>query len=294
MNQSTYKGFNTMQNVYSKLKYICLLSIPVFVSAAPVAPSNLELKALSETSVFIQWQDNSLNETGFKIFRDEKLIQIMGSDITSFIDNDLQSNRQYQYTIKATDDVLAHMPNQYVIDSLAYMGNEERLAYDIYTNLNSAYANSIKQFTNITDSEKRHVGIVQELVRKYNIDITTVQDVQNPVADKNISFDEMPMGRYDIKQIQELYDFLYQKGIKSKQAALEVGCMVEVVDVNDLDRYIEEARNDNDDDIISAFEELRSGSYSHYWAFDKGLKNMGVSEGCGILGNDYIKDYPTR
>jgi len=25
---------------------------------------------------------------------------------------------------------------------------------------------------------------------------------------------------------------------------------------------------------------LREGSYTHYWAFDEGLKAMGISEGC--------------
>jgi hypothetical protein len=69
--------------------------------------------------------------------------------------------------------------------------------------------------------------------------------------------------------------------------------MVEVVDVNDLDEYITLAEEANATDIIDAFNVLRDGSYSHYWAFDKGLKNIGVTEGCCSLGTDYCKpDYP--
>jgi len=40
-------------------------------------------------------------------------------------------------------------------------------------------------------------------------------------------------------------------------------------------------------DVVNAFEFLRYGSYSHYWAFDSGLKNMGVTDGCCILGDEY-------
>jgi hypothetical protein len=182
---------------------------------------------------------------------------------------------------------------QEVIESLAYMGNEERLAYDIYTTLYDKHDQSIKQFYNIShNSEIKHVGIVQDLVRRYNIDITKVQNVSDPVATKDIAFEDMPTGKYDVVKIQELYDMLYDKGIKSKQDALEVGCMVEVVDVNDLDKYIEYAKNAGADDIVEGFEKLRSGSYNHYWSFDRGLKKIGVSEGCGVLGSDYIKDYP--
>jgi hypothetical protein len=183
--------------------------------------------------------------------------------------------------------------NQAVIDSIAYMGNEERLAYDVYTTLYSIYGDDVKQFNNIAhNSEVKHVGWVKDLVNKYDIDITTVQDVQNPVANKNIAFEDMPTGKYDIKKIQELYDSLIEHGKASKQAALEVGCMVEVTDVDDLDRYIQQAQDAGANDVVTTFEKLRNGSYNHYWAFNRGLKNMGVSEGCGVLGEEYKKDYP--
>lgn len=77
------------------------------------------------------------------------------------------------------------------------------------------------------------------------------------------------------------------------QAALEVGCMVEVTDINDLLADIETARADGATDIVAAFEFLRDGSYSHYWAFDNGLKNMGVTDGCCSLGDAYCHpEYP--
>ena len=187
-------------------------------------------------------------------------------------------------------------------DALAYMGNEERLAYDVYMTLYNYHEETnndeIKQFKNIaTRSEIKHVGIVQDLVRRYNLGADDVTNVETPVADNGVSFEEMPMGKYDVAEIQELYDALYEHGIEDRQKALEVGCMVEVTDVDDLDKYITYAEEANATDILEGFKVLRSGSYNHYWAFDKGLKNMGVEAGCGILGEKYAKtaeEYPSN
>ena len=182
-------------------------------------------------------------------------------------------------------------------DALAHMGNEERLAYDIYMNLytyHEANGTEIRQLENIaTRSEANHIAIVRSLVRKYELTEENLSVVESPVADSNISFEEMPSGQYDIPAIQELYDSLYAKGTQSAQDALEVGCMVEVTDVNDLDAYIAIAEESNATDVVQAFTILRSGSYNHYWAFDRGLKNMGIEDGCCSLGDEYCHpEYP--
>ncbi|NEW59782.1 DUF2202 domain-containing protein [Sulfurovum sp. bin170] len=187
---------------------------------------------------------------------------------------------------------------QEVIDSLAYMGNEERLAYDIYMVLYKYHndnGTSLMQLANIPKSEQKHVEIVQEVIRKYNVNTDNLTDVVDPVADKDVAFADMPMGQYDIPAIQELYNMLYEKGIASPQAAMEVGCMVEVVDIDDLDHFILQAEASNATDIVAAFNILRDGSYKHYWAFDKGLKNMGVADGCAVAGEEWAKtveEYP--
>jgi hypothetical protein len=182
-------------------------------------------------------------------------------------------------------------------NAIAYMGNEERLAYDIYINLYN-YHNSngiqINQLQNIANnSEVKHIGIVQSIVKKYNLGADDLSNVTDPVANSNVTLDAMPSGQYDIPAIQDLYDTLYKKGINSAQDALEVGCMVEVTDIDDLNKYIGLAEGSNATDIIDAFNILRNGSYNHYWAFDKGLKNKGVTDGCCSLGSDYCHpEYP--
>ena len=173
-------------------------------------------------------------------------------------------------------------------DGIAYMGNEERLAYDVYMNLyehHLAAGTEIKQLKNIaSNGEKTHVGIVQSLVRKYNLNEQNLTNVNEGVADNTVAFEDMPRGQYDIPAIQALYDALYAKGSDSAQDSLEVGCMVEVTDINDLDHYLTLAEASDAADVTAAFEVLRDGSYRHYWAFDNGLKNLGISEGCCSLG----------
>ena len=104
-------------------------------------------------------------------------------------------------------------------------------------------------------------------------------------------------GEFGIQEIKDLYEALYEKGSQSQQDALEVGCMVEVTDINDLNEDILIAEETNASDLVAVFNNLRDGSYSHYWAFDKGLKNLGVTDGCCSLGTingvNYCQpDYP--
>jgi len=185
-------------------------------------------------------------------------------------------------------------------NSLAYMGNEERLAYDVYMNLYNYHKQNgieIKQLYNIaTRSETRHIQTVQDLVKRYNISLNDLTIVDaNVVNSNNMSANNMPSGVYDVPKIQELYDYLYDKGINSQKDALKVGCMVEVTDINDLNEYIKEAEESNAKDVKAAFEFLRKGSYNHYWAFDNGLKNIGVSDGCCSLGDKYCHpEYPKK
>jgi hypothetical protein len=177
-------------------------------------------------------------------------------------------------------------------DTLSYMGNEERLAYDVYNKLYEKWGT--KQFTNIaTKSEYKHITAVQQLVQKYNLNDSDFSNVDlNPLGYKKTSIESMKAGTYDISKIQKLYNDLVAQGLESETEALKVGCTIEVVDVTDLDEYITMAENSNANDIVEVFNFLRNGSYNHYWAFDKGLKNKGISDGCCSLGADYCKDYP--
>ena len=172
--------------------------------------------------------------------------------------------------------------------SLAYMWHEEKLAKEIYLELNKLHP--AQQLENIaTNSEVKHIARVQELVQVYDINITNLADYEISYSAEELN--NMPVGVFAVPEIQDLYNTLYDLGSASKQAALEVGCMVEVVDINDLDKFLVTA-GDNQY-LIDAFTFLRDGSYTHYWAFDSGLKSMGISDGCCSLGSEYCHpEYP--
>ena len=188
---------------------------------------------------------------------------------------------EVQNALKSEKSILS----QELTNTLSFMGNEERLAYDVYNELYRQYGT--KQFTNIaTKSEYKHITAVQGLVKKYllNDDVNFTNVDAPSLGYMNTAIEDMKAGTYDISEIQALYDALISKGSASEIEALKVGCMVEVVDVDDLDRDIILAQNENATDIVTLFNFLRDGSYNHYWAFDKGLKNRGVSDGCCSVG----------
>jgi len=113
----------------------------------------------------------------------------------------------------------------------------------------------VQQLQNIAqNSEIKHIDAVNELAIKYDLNMTQYPDTEASYSNS--------------------------KGIESEKDALEVGCMVEVVDIIDLDKYMELAKSSNASDVLDIFDFLRKGSYTHYWAFDQGLKDMGVADGC--------------
>jgi hypothetical protein len=183
-------------------------------------------------------------------------------------------------------------------NDLAFMGNEERLAYDVYMalyNYHKAKGSDIKQFYNIsTKSETKHIATVRDLVTKYSLakgDFTNL--TTTPASSSTTAQSSLPAGKYDIGSIQNLYNTLVAKGKASTKDALEVGCMVEVTDINDLNPKIDNAISSGAKDLEDAFKFLRDGSYNHYWAFDSGLKNLGIEAGCCSLGDTWChNEYP--
>lgn len=161
--------------------------------------------------------------------------------------------------------------------SLAYMYDEERLAKEVYLAIYEKQP--VNQLTKIaTKAEVRHIDAVKDLATRYGV-ATPYQRA----------------GQYQTAHIQSLYNELYAKGIRSKRDALEVGCMVEVIDVEDLQKYTREAEQANAQDVVQTYNFLLKGTYNHYWAFDKGLKQLGVSNGCCSLGARYCHpEYPQK
>lgn len=175
-------------------------------------------------------------------------------------------------------------------DAITYMYNEEGLAYDVYMHIYKIQ--TVNQLQKIAvNSETKHIEAVDELAVKYDLNMT-----QYPDTDVPYSIEGLGDGNYSVEHIQDLYNLLYDKGIQSKQDALEVGCMVEVVDIDDLDEYLALAEESNALDVLEVFNFLISGSYNHYWTFNDALVEMGITDGCcqmaKDLGHDTCPAYP--
>ena len=124
----------------------------------PNPPSNLIGFAISDTSIFLAWYDNSTNETGFKIERSINsvsnwaLIDSVGTNVENYIDdNGLVPNNTYFYRV-----------------------------YSYRFGANSPYSNTI--FVYLTDIRKISTNIPEE----YNL----FQNYPNPFnPSTNIKFD---------------------------------------------------------------------------------------------------------
>lgn len=169
-------------------------------------------------------------------------------------------------------------------EALSYMWHEESLAYDLYLALYAFHDSnaSIAPLSMIaTKSESTHTALVEELVEKYDINVTNLVDYTIEYSADELA--ALPAGTYVIPEIQDLYDELYAKGTATEVDAIEAGCMVEVVDVMDLNNYINVSSNYPD--LVSTFEALRADSYKHYWKFNDTLVDtFGVVDGCCSLG----------
>jgi len=184
--------------------------------------------------------------------------------------------------------------SQELINTLSYMGNEERLAYDVYNALYVKYGN--QKFTNIaTKGEYQHITLVQELIQKYKLsDDVNFTNVEVPLGYMNTAIEDMEPGVYDVSEIQDLYDELMDMATNETEA-LKVGCMIEVIDIMDLDHDIVLAEAEGAADIIEVFKILRAGSYNHYWAFDGALQDGCCAIALEILGTTECPttaDYP--
>ena len=141
------------------------------------------------------------------------------------------------------------------IEGLLWMREEEQLAHDVYIALGDEWG--LRIFDNISASETSHVERVVGLLDRYGID--------DPMADR-------PDGTFTIPEMQTLYDELVADGSESLVRALEVGALIEELDIVDLrDRATDIA------DIAAVYDLLERGSHNHLRAFTRQLDARDVT-----------------
>ena len=67
----------------------------------PATPTNLSASNITCDNATLTWQDNSGNEQGYLIFRDNSYVAQVGADVTSYQDGGLNTDTTYEYYVKA-------------------------------------------------------------------------------------------------------------------------------------------------------------------------------------------------
>lgn len=135
--------------------YICSFNGRIYrinSASAIEAPNNLRITSSNASSIEIAWSDNSNNESGFKIERkigsaNFEIIDSVGANITSFVDNSIQSTAAYSYRIFAYN---AYSISGYSnVVSVLVSSSDESYNYPEKFRLNQNFPNPFNSTTKI-------------------------------------------------------------------------------------------------------------------------------------------------
>jgi len=143
-------------------------------------------------------------------------------------------------------------------EDLKFSREEEKLARDVYLFSYDKYGNAI--FNNISKSEQQHMDQVLILLNNYQI--------SDPASSE--------MGVFSNQELQDLYNELTTKSNISLIDALEVGAIIEDLDINDLNML--ESRTTKSD-LLNVYASLECGSRNHLRSYigQLELNNVGYS-----------------
>ncbi len=140
-------------------------------------------------------------------------------------------------------------------EAILFMREEEKLARDVYAYFNEIFESD--PFTNILASEDRHMEALKRLIISLGL--------VDPVVDDS-------RGVFVNQELNDLYLELTDPQYSSWEAALEAGIVIENMDIEDLEFYL-----DPDEpvavsaNVIRVFENLLAGSERHLDAFESHL-----------------------
>ena len=155
------------------------------------------------------------------------------------------------------NEIISEDISEAEIEGLQFMREEEKLARDVYTLLHAKWGKRV--FNNIAQSEQRHTNAIKTLINKYEL--------------KDLAKTDTP-GTFEDKDLQNLYNTLIVKGDSSLVDALLVGALIEEVDINDIQKEIDEYVDNQD--IVFVYDNFVNGSYNHLRAFNRNLARQGI------------------
>jgi hypothetical protein len=141
-------------------------------------------------------------------------------------------------------------------DTLFFIFQEEKVARDVYITLGKLYPDE-RTFADIQLSEQEHILSAQVLCERYGVD----------TSDVNLSLEDDFIGQFELHVMQELYNQCIELGQVSLLEALKVGKLIEVTDIDDLEKAAEGMPSD----VVNTYENLKNGSLSHLDAFEAAI-----------------------
>lgn len=154
--------------------------------------------------------------------------------------------------------------------TLLFMIEEEKLARDVYAFFYDTWRKPV--FDNISASEENHMYAVRVLLNKYGI------------ADPSLDYEA---GSYQNPELRELYLNLTTKGQRSYEKALEMGALIEDMDIADLMQAQQESDNE---DISLVYDHLQSASRNHLRAFYNNLSKQGITYRPSYITQDLLEE----
>ena len=170
------------------------------------------------------------------------------SPVTSSVDLQGATTIELQSVESAVSTQPINALSVEVEQGLIFMREEEKLARDVYLALYDVWGLNI--FENIAKSEQSHMDAILKLIEKYAL--------ADPVTDDSI-------GVYTNYEFVEMYEDLVAMGSESLEHALQVGIIIEELDIKDINEMVAEV--DGNDDVVSVYQELLKGSRNHLRAF---------------------------
>jgi len=144
-------------------------------------------------------------------------------------------------------------------ESLTFMREEEKLAHDVYTQLDGLWRGYTRVFGNIANSESTHTEAVRQLLLRNNLP-------DSPAS--------LVAGVYQNTTLQNLYSQLVMSGSVSLVEGLKVGATIEEIDMIDINKALLGIDNQ---DIWLVYQNLLKGSRNHLRSFVGNLAKQGVT-----------------
>ena len=142
---------------------------------------------------------------------------------------------------------------------LLFIREEEKLARDVYLEMYYVWGEGV--FANISESEQRHMNAMLKMINLF--------EETDPVGDNGV-------GVFTDPAIQTLYNDLVLMGQPSLIDALQVGVLIEEMDIESLLNAIGTTQKPP---LDRSYGNLMAGSYNHLAAFIRHLDSLGVVYG---------------